>query len=162
MRRAQGSGLEIVGYAAVFNRPDAGGDVIRPGAFARSLARRPHADIALLWQHEPARPIGGWLSLAEDALGLRVRGRLVEGVQGAGEAAHLLAAGALSGLSIGFRAVRAERPHRLSHQAKTPGQASVTRILTEIDLWEVSLVTFPQMPLARARLVPAAPGRAKV
>lgn len=55
------------GYASLFGRADLGGDVVAPGAFAESLRRRGAAGVRLLWQHDPAEPIGRWLELAEDA-----------------------------------------------------------------------------------------------
>jgi len=128
----------IEGYAAIFNEPDRGGDVIAPGAFTASLARRP-ASVKLLWQHDPAQPIGIWDSITEDTRGLRVKGRLLTEVQQGAEAAALLNAGALDGLSIGYRAVKSDRRGTYRH-------------LTEIDLWEISLVTFPMN--ANARLQP--------
>ena len=139
-------GGRIAGWAAVFAAPDRGGDVIAPGAFAASLARRP--SVKLLWQHDPAQPIGVWDRVEEDARGLRVEGRLLPGVARAREALALVAAGALDGLSIGYRAVRAERqgPHRL---------------LTEIELWEISLVTFPMNEAARAAPAPDDPALAE-
>lgn len=129
---------KIEGYAAIFGEPDRGGDIIAPGAFSASLTSRQSA-IKLLWQHDPAQPIGVWDEIAEDAKGLRVTGRLLTSIQRGAEAAALLQAGALDGLSIGYRATRADRrgPHRQ---------------LTEIDLWEISLVTFPMN--ANARLNP--------
>ena len=137
MTDATASG-QIEGYAAIFGQPDRGADIITPGAFAASLARRATA-IKLLWQHDPAQPIGVWDTVAEDARGLHVKGRLLTDIQRGAEAATLMKAGALDGLSIGYRAIRADRrgPHR--H-------------LTEIDLWEISLVTFPMQ--ANARLQP--------
>ena len=128
----------IEGYAAIFGEPDRGGDIIAPGAFTASLARRASA-VKLLWQHDPAQPIGIWDEITEDIRGLRVKGRLLTTVQRGAEAAALLTAGALDGLSIGYRAVKADR--RGTH-----------RHLTEIDLWEISLVTFPMN--ANARLQP--------
>ncbi len=128
----------IEGYAAIFGDPDRGGDVIAPGAFSATLARRA-TSVKLLWQHDPAQPIGFWDSITEDARGLRVKGRLLTDIQRGAEAAALLEAGVLDGLSIGYRAIKSDRrgPHR--H-------------LTEIDLWEISLVTFPMN--ANARLQP--------
>ena len=125
----------IEGYAAIFSEPDRGGDVIAPGAFANSLATRA-ASVKLLWQHDPSQPIGVWDSISQDARGLHVKGRLLTDIQRGAEAAALLKAGALDGLSIGYRAVKSDRrgPHR--H-------------LTEIDLWEISLVTFPMNAGAR-------------
>jgi len=129
---------KIEGYAAIFGEPDRGGDVIAPGAFRASLAQR-GGSVKLLWQHDPAQPIGIWDSITEDKRGLLVKGRLLTTVQRGAEAAALLTAGALDGLSIGYRATKADRrgPHRY---------------LTEIDLWEISLVTFPMN--ANARLQP--------
>lgn len=134
--------LAITGYACLFGQRDGAGDLIRRGAFAKSLARRGAGGIAMLWQHDPSSPIGTWVHAAEDARGLRVTGRLLPDVARSREAAALVAAGALSGLSIGFRAVKALR-----------GSVGRTRTLIEIDLWEVSLVTFPQVEGARARLL---------
>ena len=127
----------IEGYASLFGLVDDGGDEVAPGAFAASLARRP-GGVKLLWQHDPAQPIGVWDTLREDDRGLWVAGRLIPEVRQGAEAAALLAAGAIDGLSIGYRAIRAEKSPR--------GK----RRLLEIDLWEVSLVTFPMLSQARA------------
>lgn len=128
------------GYACLFDQVDLGRDVIAPGAFTQSLARRGAAGVRLLYQHDPAEPIGVWAQLAEDALGLKVRGCLTLEVARAREVAALVAAGALDGLSIGFKAV----------EARTDPRTRVRRI-TRIDLWEVSVVTFPMQPGARIR-----------
>ena len=134
-----GDGMVIEGYASLFGAPDQGGDVVAKGAYAASLkvmaaqGRRGR----MLGQHDPAQPIGIWDEVAEDGRGLRVRGRLLEGVARGREAAALVAAGAIEGLSIGYRTIRSERTDR--------GQ----RLLTELELWEVSLVTFPMLPSAR-------------
>ena len=127
----------IEGYASLFGLTDQGGDEVAPGAFAVSLARKGRS-VKLLWQHDPAQPIGVWEDLREDAQGLRVSGRLITEVRRGAEAAALLTAGAVDGLSIGYRAIRSE---------KTPGGG---RRLIEVDLWEVSLVTFPMLSEARA------------
>ncbi|HEX8528185.1 HK97 family phage prohead protease [Allosphingosinicella sp.] len=129
--------MRFAGYAAVFDRPDRGGDVVRAGAFERSLKRGARA-VPLLWQHEPGRPIGRIEYLREDRRGLRVIGRLSEGAAGR-EAAALLREGALSGLSFGYR-VRSAK-----------GEAP--RELTELELVEVSLVTLPMQPRARVHKV---------
>lgn len=124
--------MRFAGYAAVFDRPDRGGDVVRAGAFARSLKRG--GAVPLLWQHDPARPIGRIEYLKEDKRGLRVIGRLVEG-----RAARLLQAGAVRGLSFGYR-VRA-------------ASGDAPRELTDLELVEVSLVTLPMQPQARVHML---------
>jgi HK97 family phage prohead protease len=132
--------LRFAGYAAVFDRPDRGGDVVRAGAFARSL-KRGAGSVPLLWQHEAGRPIGRIDYLKEDRRGLRVIARLSESAAGR-EAAALLGEGALSGLSFGYRVREANGPSTGS------GRAGV-RELIDVDLVEVSLVTLPMQPRAR-------------
>jgi len=132
-------GAVLAGYASLFGRRDAGGDVVMPGAYAASLAVLGQAGrrVKMLWQHDPAQPIGVWEEVREDARGLWVKGRLLTDVARGREAASLLAAGAIDGLSIGYRARRSTR------------DAEGGRQLAEIDLWEVSLVTFPMQSDAR-------------
>jgi len=133
------------GYAALFGREDMSRDVVLPGAFRDSLASHGPGGIRMLWQHDPAAPIGVWLRMYEDARGLYVRGRLaLESARGR-DALALLRAGALDGLSIGFRPVRARRD-----------RAGVRR-LERVELWEVSVVTFPMQPGARVTQVKQAP-----
>jgi HK97 family phage prohead protease len=124
------------GYASLFGIADLGRDMVMPGAFVASLARRGPSGIRMLWQHDPAEPVGRWLAIAEDARGLHVRGQLNLAVRRARELAALIADGAVDGLSIGFRTEKA-RPER------------GLRRLLEVDLWEISLVTFPMLPAAR-------------
>lgn len=133
--------LEVAGYASLFGAADLGGDVVLPGAFAESLRRRGPERVRMLWQHDPKEPIGRWLEIREDARGLWVRGRLTPGVARAREIAALLAEGALDGLSIGFRVLAG---------AGRPGSPAGRR-LVRLDLWEVSIVTFPMLPGARVR-----------
>lgn len=133
------------GYASLFGLPDLARDVVEPGAFATSLARRGPAGIRLLWQHDPSEPIGHWLSLREDRRGLHVRGRLTLTVARAREIHALMRDGAVDGLSIGFRTVRARAEPRTGR-----------RRISEIDLWEISVVTFPLLPQARVLSVKAA------
>jgi HK97 family phage prohead protease len=139
-------GAEIAGYASLCGAPDQGGDVVQAGAYGASLARlaRKRSGVKMLWQHDPARPIGVWDEVREDRRGLYVKGRLLLEVQAAREAAVLLQAGAIDGLSIGYRTLRSE--------AK-----GGRRLLLEIELWEVSLVTFPMLPEARVQADPADP-----
>ncbi|MBZ6076402.1 HK97 family phage prohead protease [Microvirga sp. WGZ8] len=126
------------GYASLFGIADLGKDVVMPGAFADSLKKRGTANIRLLWQHDPSEPIGRWLSIVEDRRGLKVRGKLNLAVERAREIHALLEERAVDGLSIGFRVerARAERPTGL-------------RRLEKLDLWEISIVTFPMLPGAR-------------
>jgi len=132
-------GSRVEGYASVFGRPDQGGDVVQAGAYAASLKALAAAGrrVKMLWQHDPAQPIGVWDEAREDATGLYVKGRILVDVERGREAVALLAAGAIDGLSIGYRTLRAERDGK--------GQ----RLLAELELWEVSLVTFPMLPEAR-------------
>jgi HK97 family phage prohead protease len=132
-------GHRISGYASVFGRRDKGGDTVLPGAYAASLKRLAARGerVRMLWQHDPAQPIGIWDEVHEDAHGLHVTGRLLPDVARAREAKALLQAGAVDGLSIGYRTIRAE------------AVAGGGRRLVELDLWEVSLVTFPMQAEAR-------------
>ncbi|TCT07632.1 HK97 family phage prohead protease [Aquabacter spiritensis] len=132
----------IEGYACLFETVDLGRDVVARGAFSASLAARGAAGVRLLYQHDPAEPIGVWTHLAEDGRGLYVRGRLLLDVTRGREVMSLVRDGALDGLSIGFKAV----------QARTDPRSRVRRLL-RIDLWEVSIVTFPMQP--DARIAPA-------
>lgn len=125
----------ISGYASLFDVRDSGGDVVAPGAYKAALAGGA-AKVRILWQHDPARPIGVWDEIREDGRGLWVKGRLLQDVQLGREAAALLQAGAIDGLSIGYRTKRA-----------TP--LAQGRRLEEVELWEVSLVTFPMQAAAR-------------
>lgn len=113
-----------------------------PGAFRESLATRGARGVKLLFQHDPNEPIGVWLELAEDARGLFAKGRLMPEVTRAREVLSLMRAGALDGLSIGFRTV----------QGRTDPASGVRR-LDKIDLWEISVVTFPMLPDARVSAV---------
>lgn len=130
---------EIAGYASLFNVKDTGGDLVQKGAYSASLARLSKAGgrVKMLWQHDPSQPIGVWEDIYEDDKGLFVKGRLLPEVQAGREAIALLQAGAIDGLSIGYRTVRAEK-------------SAKGRLLHEIELWEVSMVTFPMLPEARA------------
>lgn len=129
----------VKGYASLFDRVDKSGDRVERGAFRRSLLRRGVAGVRMLWQHDPARPIGVWTRLAEDAVGLFAEGRLALGSAAGREAFALLRAGAVDGLSIGFQTRRA-------HPVR---DGLARRQLVEVDLWEISVVTFPMQEAAR-------------
>ena len=132
-------GTLIEGYASLFGAVDRGGDIVQRGAYTNSLKALTQAGrrVRMLWQHDPSEPIGVWDEVREDDQGLYVKGRLLTDVARAREAAALLEAGAIEGLSIGYRTVKA---------AKDDGGR---RRLQELELWEVSLVTFPMLPEAR-------------
>lgn len=143
-------GVTVEGYASLFGAPDQGNDVVMAGAYAAALARLA-ADgrrVKMLWQHDPAQPIGVWDEVREDARGLWVKGRVLDTVVQGREAAALVAAGAIDGLSIGYRTLRAEKNDK--------GQ----RLLKELELWEVSLVTFPMLTSARVQAKGDDPGHA--
>jgi len=135
------------GYASLFGKLDLARDIVQPGAFSASLARRGAGGVRMLYQHDPAEPIGTWTEIREDARGLFVRGRLALAVARGREVHALMRQGALDGLSIGFRAVR----------ARTDAKSGIRRIL-EVDLWEISVVTFPMLPEARVGAVKARRG----
>jgi len=126
------------GYAAVFDVEDLNNDAIAPGAFARTLSNKRLDDIKLLYQHNPSDLIGRWEEIREDHHGLYVRGVLFADLIRGHEALRLLRAGILDGLSIGFHVVKGDRD-----------PITGVRTLFELDLWEVSLVTFPMQLGAR-------------
>ncbi|HEX8623260.1 MAG TPA: HK97 family phage prohead protease [Allosphingosinicella sp.] len=131
--------MRFAGYAALFDRPDRGGDVVRAGAFERSLKRGPAA-VPLLLQHRTGRPVGRIEYLREDRRGLRVIARLSDGRAGQAAAA-LLREGRLAGLSFGYKVKKA---------SAWPGPGpSRLRELTELELLEISLVAVPMQPKAR-------------
>lgn len=124
------------GYGSVFDGPpDSYNDTIIKGAFYNSLKQggRNGNGIAMLWHHAPEFPVGVWDLLEEDEHGLAVEGNIDKNVQPMGIPVFtMLQKGAVRGLSIGFRVVK-------SDQDETTG----IRALKEIELWEISLVTFP-------------------
>jgi HK97 family phage prohead protease len=125
--------LRFAGYAAVFDRPDRGGDIVRKGAFARAL--KAAGEVPLLWQHKAGAVVGRIERLSEDERGLRVIATLRDG-----RAARLLESGQVDGLSFGYRV----------REAKGAGGL---RELVELDLIEVSLVANPMQPGARVHAV---------
>ena len=125
--------MRFAGYAALFDRPDKGGDIIRQGAFARALERA--GEVPLLWQHKPGAVIGRIEHLSEDQRGLRVIAAV-----GDARASRLLGGGKVDGLSFGYRVREAK-------------EAAGMRELIELDLVEVSLVANPMQPKARVHAV---------
>lgn len=138
--RESDGALVIHGYASLWGVADLNGDVVARAAFANSLAKTGTAGVRMLHQHESRAVVGVWDRLVEDERGLWVEGRIMDWSAEGRFARALARAGALDGLSIGFRSSRARREGRL-------------RVLVEVALWEVSLVTFPMLPAARFRVV---------
>ena len=138
--RATGTDGSVEGYGSVFGVRDNYDDVIAKGAFVDSLAAHKSEGTmpAMLWQHDSSQPIGVWSEMIEDENGLRIKGMLALGTTRGKEAHELLKMGALNGLSIGFMS------KQWAYDQKTE-----VRTLTEIELWEVSLVTFPANEKAR-------------
>ncbi len=132
----------FAGYASVFGAVDDGGDIVMSGAFRKSLGLRGKHRVRMLFQHDPKEPVGIWDAIREDGFGLWVEGRLVPEVPCAEALRRLIARRAVDGLSIGFRTVKATRDGR-GH-----------RKLWEVDLWEISVVTFPMMDQARIAAAP--------
>lgn len=132
----------FTGYGSVFGVKDSYDEIVVPGAFAESLASHKTAGSmpALLWQHNSREPIGIYTEMHEDSIGLHVKGQLaLKTVRGA-EAHELLKMKAISGLSIGFNT-------REDSYDRVTGITTLKRL----DLWEVSLVTFPANEAARVQ-----------
>jgi uncharacterized protein len=129
------------GYASVFNITDQGGDVVEKGAFEQSLNSKALSAIPLLYQHDVTKPLGVWRAVKEDHKGLWVRGQLSLDTQQGREVYALMKMGALTGLSIGYRAVKSMK------------DSSGVRHLQQIDLIEISLVTLPMNTFARVDVV---------
>lgn len=130
------------GYASLFGVTDLGRDTVSRGAFTKSLAQRPASRVKMLREHDQTEPIGVWNEIVEDTKGLRVSGRLVLDTVKGRETHALLKAGALDGLSIGYRTKSARFD-------KSKG----IRTLDEVELHEISVVTFPMLPSATVEAV---------
>jgi len=141
----------VEGYASLFGEIDQARDMVMPGAFAGTLRTRAIQRVPMLFQHDPSEPIGIWQELREDHRGLFARGRLIPEVARARELLSLLRAGAVDGLSIGFRTVRG----RIDPKTRI-------RRLTAVELWEISIVTFPLLAGARVRAVKQAASSSQV
>lgn len=147
--KAVGEDGSIEGYGSVFGVIDDWDDVVAAGAFKNSLAEHKAAGTmpAMLWQHSSDEPIGVWTDVVEDSKGLKVKGKLCLETARGKEAYALLKMGALNGLSIGFVTV--------------PGTSRYNddgvRVVTEVDLWEVSVVTFQANKAATVTNIKAAP-----
>lgn len=134
------------GYASIFGNKDLGGDIMMEGAFRKSLMRRKPKNVKMLMQHDTKMPIGVYDKIKEDENGLKVQGRLALGTQKGREAYELLKMGALDGLSIGYKA---------DPKKQVYDERKRKRYLKEVDLMEISLVTFPMNPKAQVTAVKA-------
>ena len=123
------------GYASIFGNEDQGNDIVQKGAFTKSLEQRPASKVKMLFQHKTDEPIGVFESIYEDSKGLYVKGKLALGTQKGRDTYELLKIGALDGMSIGFKA----DPQKQGYNENKRG----VRTLKEVDLMEISLVTFP-------------------
>ena len=126
----------VTGYASVFGNIDSGNDVVMPGAFSKFLSGRGEKPVKMLWNHVPSFPIGKWTRLEEDEKGLWVEGKLTLASPKAQEIHALIVDGVVDSMSIGYRTIDAE-------------DAGDIRKLKELELWEVSMVTFPMNSEAR-------------
>jgi uncharacterized protein len=141
--KAEDDTRTIEGFGSVFNNTDSYNDIVMPGAFAKTIkGRKP----VMLWQHDSDEPIGVWDVVEEQDRGLYVKGRILETSMG-NDAYTLVKAGAISGLSIGYSPVKWETDD-------TKG----VRKLTEVKLYEVSLVTFPANEKAKITRVKSEDG----
>ena len=130
------------GYGSVFGVKDSYDEIVAAGAFAESLATHKSQGTlpALLWQHRSGEPVGVYTGMHEDNIGLKVSGQLALKTVRGSEAYELLKMKAISGLSIGF-ATREDSYDRVTG----------IRTLKKVDLYEVSLVTFPANDTARVQ-----------
>lgn len=128
----------FLGLASVYGNEDLGGDIVEPGAFTKTLSDK-GGEVPLLWQHNTREPIGIG-KLTDTAKGLEIQGKLVLSVGKAKEAYDLMKNRVIKGLSIGYDTVRDE-------------VKGGKRMLKELKLWEVSVVTFPMNELANVQFV---------
>jgi HK97 family phage prohead protease len=130
------------GYGSVFDVKDRGGDVVLKGAFAKSIDDYKESGTMppVLWQHSPNEPIGVWTSMKEDDYGLYLEGRLAITIPEGHKARELMKMKAVTGLSIGYS---------LREGGYEYDKSKDVFLLKDIELWEVSLVTFPMNPEAR-------------
>ena len=139
----------IYGYGSKFGLVDSYGESVQKGAFRKSLAawRKSKRPIPMLWQHDSQQPIGAWHEFEEDETGLLLKGLIATDTSKGSDAWRLVKAQAVGGLSIGYKEVRAD-PFTWE-PTETP------RRLLELDLREVSVVTFPALKEAQIDKVKA-------
>lgn len=145
--KAEGEGRMIEGWASIFNNVDGGNDIVLPGAFAKTLSRRKASDpVVMLWQHDTREPVGVWHELREIDKGLYTKGEIFDTARGE-DAYKLLKGRAIRGLSIGYSPKQYEIDRKKG-----------TRKLSEVELFEVSLVTFPMNDKAQVTRVKSEDG----
>ena len=132
------------GYASVFGNKDLGNDVIMQGAFSKSIYKKKPKQIKLLYQHKTDEPIGVIDDVMEDKRGLKVKGRLAMNTQKGREVFELMKMGALDSMSIGYR---------LNPKGYHYDDKEKKRVIKEVDLMEISMVTFPMNPKAKVTKV---------
>lgn len=145
--KAIGEDGTFTGYASVFGVKDQGRDIVMPGAFNKSLKTYPANKVKMLYQHDPGEPVGVWTSFEEDAKGLKATGRFITETARGREVHALAKSGAVDGLSIGYRTIRDEMDRKQG-----------ARLLHEVELREVSIVTFPMNESATITAVKTEPG----
>ncbi len=136
------SDRQFEGHGSVFGNVDLGGDVVVPGAFKRTLSKHSKEGTlpAMFWMHKPDQVAGVWTHMEEDRKGLYVRGELAP-TQLGDEMRTLLKMKAVRGLSIGYAVNESDYDR------------DGNRLLKEVDLWEVSLVSLAMNPLAKVESV---------
>lgn len=133
--KSVGESGTFAGYASIFGNIDSYRDIVMPGAFTNTLQQ--NSRIKMLWQHRADMPIGGYTLAKEDETGLYVEGQINLDVEKGREAYALLKSGDVDGLSIGYRTVREEFNNN-----------TLVNSLIEVDLREISVVTFPANDLS--------------
>jgi HK97 family phage prohead protease len=146
--KAEGDSRLIEGYGSVYGNVDGGNDIVMPGAFAKCITRMKSTGEKpkMLWQHNTDMPIGVWDQFDENPQGLMLKGQIVDTAHGM-DAYKLVKAGAINGLSIGY-----------SVKEYSLDKKTGTRLLKELELYEVSLVTFPMNEKATITSVKSASG----
>lgn len=137
---------EFTGYGSVFGNKDFGNDIVMPGAFSKSILQKGARGVKMLYQHKADEPIGVYDEIVEDKKGLKVKGRLAMGTQRGREVYELMKMGALSGLSIGYR---------VDSKGYSYEDNGRKRLLKDVDLMEISAVTFPMNTRATIQSVKA-------
>ena len=132
------------GYASVFGNKDLGNDVVVQGAFQKSIRAKGARKIKMLFQHDTKEPIGVYTKVKEDAQGLYVEGKLAMQTQKGREVYELMKMGAIDGLSVGYR---------VDAKGYSYDDRGKKRYLKQVDLMEISAVTFPMNPKARVNAV---------